>query len=344
MGENSAYGFPNPYTWAVRFRNQMFYRYERLYKTTHDRDGFLANKLQDILFHLFPATLDAYQSSILQIWHRAYFDRQPLSVTLKQIEKCRQEFLQYQYAANEFPSLYGHCEVDDFVEQNDRYEIIRFLITHDVLNYFRSVVIELQNNRKSGGLREVTEAVILLKVKNGERMTTTNYGAQVGLKWTGAKIAERTEALYRYLVQKGFIPKQTKMEDFRNLFADQPVDNRVTWLKMSKQLLLFIEAFLDKEFLFMPNDLVKKRQRSKELSVTKARGEITPEQNSELKGALREVNYWLYPRIAACFKNKKGAPFTTSNLKHARNDLYNKQKYPKASNEFVMLADSIARI
>ncbi len=338
------YTFRDAVEWSVRYHRYLFSLYATRYERSPERDAFLAMLKNGLVEKLAPTHYDNYKIEILGVWDHGYLMRENLSVTLDKIERVRQDYHSKQDAAHQYPDHFGEWAVGDFVQEERKRKILSFLLQQKVLTYFFSAVMELENNRKSGGLRDVTEVGILLKVKNLERIARTNYAAHVGLKWTGAKIQERTKAVYNYLVQKGYILKQTKLEDFRTAFGDQPVDNRIAWQKTPKHILLFIEAFTDKEFLFLPRDLVKKRQRSKELFVLKAQGKIEPEQDSELKGALREVHLWLYPRIAACFKNKTGKPFTTRNLTDAHNDLYNKGKYPKSADEFGKLADSIARM
>lgn len=335
---------PNPGEWAVRFRNLIYFRFEQSYLLSHNRDAFLEVAKTDLVDELLPITLDKYLTEITRIWRRGFSYRIPLVKTMQQIETVRQKYYELHTASFDYKEMFDVEDVNAFVVEEDPREIIKFLIAKGVYNYFFNVVQALEIARKRGGLREREEMAILLKAKNGEKINAESSQTEIGFKWNGIKAARRLETLYERLRQKGFINKYTSQEDFNTLFSDLPVDNRVMWLKTSKQLLLFIETLLDKELIFIPSALAKKRNRSRELFVKKTRGKTTKTEENELRGLLHEVNHWLYPLIGACFKNKKGIPFTSNSLKHTRNDIFNKQKYPKAASEFENMAVEIMTI
>ncbi len=328
----------------MRYRSFIYHQMEQPYKLSPDRDGFLSLMKADLIERLSPVLSDSFLSEIVKIWQRGFHLRQSLTDVLQKIEKVRRKYFEIYDASFDAKEIFHLEEIDPLVIEEDPREIVKFLVRHGVENYFFSVVQALETARQRGGLREREEMAILSRVERGEKMTPTSSGSEIGFRWAGIKVQQRMEELYDFLKQKGFILRQTTREQFKEVFSDKPVETRVTWLKTSKQLLLFVEAFLDKELIYIPPNLEKKRKRIRELSVIKARGKNTPAQDGELRGLLHEVNHWLYSRIGAGFKNKKGISFTSKALKHTRNDVFNKLKLPKMSAEFENLAYQIASI
>lgn len=329
---------PDLALWKERFRKKMFYRNVPNYLASKERDEYLSCKLEWIDERLAFIDSDLYKLELIQVWQHARHDRVPQNRLLGQIEKCRISYAEVQEGGRRYPWL-GAPIVDDFVFISEPRRIIKFLIVQELLRYYKEVLELLQKNRRTGGLRNKTEAKILGQVERGEQLNKTEHTAQNGFRWLGAKVNERIELLYSYLIKKHIHPS-TSLEQLRIVFSDQPVDQHVIWISNVPKLLLLIEALIDKEFLVIPPELVRKRKRIKELAASRNRGQLNDEQGKEYTAALHEVNSWLYARIKACFLNKKGQQFTA--LKHARSDVFNKQKYLAVVDEFDRLTAKIA--
>src|SRR5574337_986084 len=338
--------FDDLQAWRKRLHEKIYKRYAPRYLASGDRDRFIKTAFIDLSNKIARVEADSYLYSIVHIWMQGVEYQVPLSDTLKLLAKTQQKYYDIHTASFDAKEMLRLEEVDDFVEFEELKYIVAFILHIETYEYFRNVLKALHTARKRGGLRDLEEQKILRKAELREPMEVVESNAVVGFKWHGDKEKndKRIEALYNWLIQKNYIGK-VELETFRILFSDKPVDKRVTWLKNSRQLLLFLDALIDKEFIFLPSLLAEKRKRAHEIDVSKSRGKTGKKESEELQKLRREINLWLFTRSGACFQNKKGVPYDAKILRHTYNDMHNKQKYsPKAAVEFENLAVELMKI